>query len=64
MTSVDLQVSVSSDELALLRELLERERGDLPGEIRRTRAAQMRQTLQQRLRQVDHLLERFEVTTG
>lgn len=47
------------DELALLIELLERERQDLPAEIHHTSTSSVRDGLHRRLETVDRLLERL-----
>lgn len=47
------------DELALLIELLERERRDLPAEIHHTSTSSVRDRLHRRLETVDRLLERL-----
>jgi hypothetical protein len=55
---------LSTDERDLLVELLERERGELHPEIRRTRTGEFREGLRQRLRLVEGLLERLPPSTG
>lgn len=50
---------LSGEELAILVELLEAERRDLPAEIRRTREGGFHDRLQQRLRLVEGLLKRL-----
>ena len=47
------------DEMALLIELLERERRDLPAEIHHTSTSSVRDRLRQRLETVDRMLERL-----
>ncbi|HZS52703.1 MAG TPA: hypothetical protein VFA54_17680 [Bryobacterales bacterium] len=53
------QYSFSHAELALLIELLERERRDLPAEIHHTDTARVRDELHRRLETVDLLLKRL-----
>lgn len=53
------EVFSNLDELALLIELLERERRDLPSEIHHTSTSNVRDRLHQRLETVDCLLERL-----
>lgn len=53
------QPVLSRDEWALVVELLERERGELPAEIRHTRTTTVREELRQRLQLVEALLERL-----
>ena len=48
---------------ALLRELLEREEGELPAEIHHCRVARVREQLRQRLERVRRLLERLREET-
>jgi hypothetical protein len=50
---------LSMEEWALLLQLLERERGDLPVEIRHTRTRSVRDELRRREEMVDDLLQRL-----
>jgi hypothetical protein len=61
--SVDMtgQPTLSAAEWALLIELLEHERVHLPVEIRHTRTHAFRDSLRQRLEDVDRLLQRLQV---
>ncbi len=56
------QPQLTEDEWALIRELLQHERGDLPSEIRHTRTASLRSQLQARRKMVDALLEKLSVS--
>jgi len=53
------QLSLSQDEWELLLELLERERAELPVEIRHTRHCEVRDQLHYREHLVDELLDRM-----
>ena len=53
------QPKLSEAEWALLRELLEREQGELPAEIHHCRVSRVREQLRQRLERVRQLLERL-----
>ena len=54
------QPNLSEEEWALVVELLERERGELPAEIRHTRVASVRENLQRRRDMVQDLLGRLK----
>lgn len=56
---MSVQCNLSHDEWALLLELLEQERDELPAEIHHTRLQVVREQLRQRLQLVDQLLERL-----
>jgi len=56
---VEKQTELSEAERALVVELLERERSELPSEIRRTRTASVREELHRREDLVRHLLDRL-----
>lgn len=58
------QPTLSEREWALVVELLERERGDLPAEIHHTRTASVRQELRERLEMVNELLRRLREVSG
>ena len=53
------QPELSPEEWALIVELLERERGELPSELRHTRLASMREDLRHRAKMVEQLLKRL-----
>lgn len=55
------QPKLSDAEWDLVIELLERERGELPAEIRHTRVSSVRDELRQRLEMVQQLLERLRI---
>jgi len=54
----------SAAELELILELLERERSELPVEIRHTRTAKLREELHRRQDMVRSLLERLQTPAG
>jgi hypothetical protein len=54
----------SEEERALLLELLEHERSELPVEIRHTANARMRGELHERAKVVQRLIERIRVPAG
>ncbi len=56
------QPKLSDAEWALVIELLERERHDLPGELHHTRLASYRDELRRRSELVSNLLERLRTT--
>jgi repressor of nif and glnA expression len=58
-TAVKPQPVLSEAEWALVVELLERERGELPAEIHHTRTSALREQLRQRLEMVEGLLARL-----
>lgn len=58
------QPVLSRSEWELVVELLERERGDLPAEIRHTRTSNIREELRQRLKTVEGLLEKLRPFAG
>ncbi len=58
------QVRLSDAEWALVVELLEREQGELPAEIRHTRVSTVREELRSRLEMVRRLLERLQTPTA
>jgi hypothetical protein len=53
------QPRLSDAEWALVTELLEREQGELPAEIRHTRVSSVREELRRRLDTVRQLLDRL-----
>ena len=53
------QPSLTPDEWALVTELLERERYELPAEIHHTRTSHLRDELKLRLAMIDQLLRRL-----
>ncbi|MEE8452215.1 MAG: hypothetical protein V3R99_09880 [Thermoguttaceae bacterium] len=55
------QPRLSDAEWELVGELLERERGELPAEIRHTRTTTVREELRDRARMVKDLLQRLKV---
>lgn len=57
--AVKLQPVLSEAEWALVVELLERERGELPAEIHHTRTSAVREELRRRLQMVESLLRRL-----
>jgi hypothetical protein len=57
-------VSLSDAEAMVLLELLEGERRELPSEIRRTDTIRVHDDLQQRLKLVDGLIEKFRREAG
>jgi hypothetical protein len=52
-------IDLNESERQLIVELLERERGELPAEIRRTSTPGMRDQLRERLENVERLLHRL-----
>ena len=58
-TSAGCEPALSDGEWALVVELLERERGELPAELHHTRTTTMREQLRLRLDMVDSLLRRL-----
>ena len=52
-------MSFSDQEMQLLRNLLQAERDELPSEIRRTDTIEVHDKLQERLKVVDGLIEKF-----
>ena len=57
------QPILSDAEWQLVVELLERERSDLPAEIRHTRTSTMRQELHDRLEMIRELVHRLSAVT-
>jgi hypothetical protein len=58
------QLRLSEDEWALIVELLESERSELPVEIHHTRTASVRQELHRRADMIEGLLQRLRVPAG
>ena len=58
-TTTRTMIEVTRDERATLIDLLDRERRNLPVEIRHTRTASFRHSLEQRFDVVETLLSRF-----
>lgn len=58
-TNVKPQPALTDEEWALLIELLERERNDLPAEIHHTRTSSLRDQLRERLDLINQLLDRL-----
>ena len=55
------QPCLNDAESRLILDLLERERGELPSEIRRTHNVELRKELQQREKVIDDLLDRLRL---
>lgn len=53
------QLSLQDREMELMLELLEAERRELPSEIRRSETTRWHDDLQERMRVIDHLIDRL-----
>lgn len=52
--------TLQDEELRIIVELLETERGELPGEIHHTDTSEYKEQLQKRLEIVEHLIEKLK----
>jgi Spy/CpxP family protein refolding chaperone len=60
---MDQQLSLSDDQWQIIEHLLQRERSELPVEIHHARTSAVKDELRQRLRNVDHLIERVHTVS-